>query len=628
MRRLWTNMGTRYMTFRIGFELKKRAGLLHGKYPTDPTPETFITLSEWKKLPARFFFDGKESLTFKKSPDAELRKKYERIRTGEFPYFNAEYKNIGRDYDWLTNPDTDFRYERDTHWLRVNDFSAEAGDIKFVWEKSRFSYLHTLIRYDYHFGEDLAETVFADIDSWIDANGINCGPNYKCSQEISLRMLNWLFALYYYKNSPALTEERFQRIMHICRWQLHHVRQNINFSRIAVRNNHAITETMMLYLGGIFFPFFPQAKIWSKEGLRWLEEEVAYQIYPDGTFLQFSHNYHRVLVQLLTWSLYLSKLNGRNLSPVFRERAVKSLQYLYQCQTAENGQLPNYGANDGALFFPLNDCAYRDYRPQLNALAYYFTGKDLYPSGRHTEDRRWYTAGNEHIFSVENPPAFDRQPVAEFTDGGYYIARDEETLTFIRCGNHKDRPSHADNLHLDIWHRGKNILRDAGTYKYNTSPEDLSYFTGTKGHNTVMLGDYDQMKKGSRFIWYNWTQAENAQIGEMPAGTFFVGKIRAFAYLQKGIIHKRSVLKVKGKAKWLITDEVSHNTGLPLRQIWNLHPDFANDFEITAKTEAGEPLKEETVKHWYSSEYGVKEESEAVIFTTDEKTILTTITLK
>ena len=29
------------------------------------------------------------------------------------------------------------------------------------------------------------------------------------------------------------------------------------------------------------------------------------------------------------------------------------------------------------------------------------------------------------------------------------------------------RPSQADALHLDLWHRGVNLLRDAGTFSYN-----------------------------------------------------------------------------------------------------------------------------------------------------------------
>ncbi len=45
-----------------------------------------------------------------------------------------------------------------------------------------------------------------------------------------------------------------------------------------------------------------------------------------------------------------------------------------------NGWLPNYGANDGALFFRLNECHYRDYRPQLQALAV-LLDMDAVPAG-------------------------------------------------------------------------------------------------------------------------------------------------------------------------------------------------------------------------------------------------------
>lgn len=616
-------MGWRYVSFRGWFEISKRAGFLKSRFPVEPKFKIYVSLEEWKKLPIRFFFDSREALFFPKNPSPILKEKIERLRAGEFQFFNADYKKLGTDYDWIKNPDSGHVYDIKKHWLDINDFSEAAGDIKFVWEKSRFSYLCTIIRYDYHFDEDCSEWVFSEIENWIDRNPINQGPNYKCSQEISLRLLNWIFALYYYKNSSALTEERFAKIMHVAYWQLHHVRQNIHFSRIAVRNNHAITETMMLYLGGIFFPFFPNSKNWSAEGLNWLEEEVAYQVYEDGTFLQFSHNYHRVLVQLLTFSLFMSELNSRKLSKTFHTRAEKTLDYLYQCQIEENGHLSNYGANDGALFFPLNDCEYRDYRPQLNALAYFFNRKDLYEKGKWTEDRFWFAN------SIDSKPYraknFSRKAIKTFPKGGYFVARDEDTLTFIRCGNHKDRPSHADNLHLDIWYKGKNYLRDSGTYKYNTDPETLNFFIGTKGHNTVMLGDQNQMKKGARFIWFHWTQADSGSLKETPEETIFEGSINAFRQIDGDITHKRIVRKTRGKAEWKILDTINRKTDLPLRQIWNLHPDFFNVFEIDAIDENSNLIEKTRVDHFYSSEYGVKEISPAIIFETKGNTIRTTI---
>ena len=88
-----------------------------------------------------------------------------------------------------------------------------------------------------------------------------------------------------------------------------HVYHNINFSRIAVRNNHAITETSMLFICGTLFPFLPNASKWKIQGKRWFEKEIIYQIYEDGTFLQFSHNYNRVVIQLLTIALIFAEIN-------------------------------------------------------------------------------------------------------------------------------------------------------------------------------------------------------------------------------------------------------------------------------------------------------------------------------
>jgi hypothetical protein len=136
---------------------------------------------------------------------------------------------VGRDYDWLTNPATGHRYVLD-HWTEIPDLSAKAGDIKYVWEKSRFSYLLTLIRYDHHYGEALGEVVFSEIESWLEANPLNLGPNYICSQETSLRLLNWTFALYYYKDDAALTQVRWKRIMQSIYGQLKHVRAPRRFA--------------------------------------------------------------------------------------------------------------------------------------------------------------------------------------------------------------------------------------------------------------------------------------------------------------------------------------------------------------------------------------------------------------
>ncbi|MEO6838216.1 MAG: alginate lyase family protein [Ginsengibacter sp.] len=618
---LLRNMGWRYTSFRVKHEFLRKTGLLKRKFPTEPKFKEYLSLEEWKNKKENFFFKSKESLSIKKNPTQVIKERFLKLKDGKFIFFNSTELDIGKDYDWVTNPDTGFKYDMHKHWTQISDFSKEPGDIKYVWEKSRFSYLYDIIRYDYHFNQDGAEFVFSEILSWIDANPINCGPNYQCSQEISLRVLNWTFALNYYRDSAFLTNEVFDKIQFAIFWQTDHVYKNIDFSRIAVRNNHAITETLTLYLIGLLYPQFPDSAKWKQKGKAWFEEEIAYQIYEDGTFLQFSMNYHRVVIQLLTWAIVLSQKNRESFSPVVYERAQKSIEFLRTCMVDENGYLPNYGANDGALFFKLNDANYRDYRPSLDALAKALKIELLIL--KDNEDASWYDLNNEST-NCWAPSA----GIHSFSSGGYYVFRETDTLTFIRCGNHKDRPSQADNLHLDVWYKGHNILLDAGSYKYNTEEKILKYFMGTTSHNTVMLDDYDQMEKGARFIWYNWTRCKNVFCEETEGTYNFKGSVYAFEHVSKGIVHQREVIKIKGKPKWIIKDSIINKPSqISMKQLWHLP---LQHFPIRWKSvnENNEEINQDVTQGFVSELYGKKDLSEMIIFQTLDDKIITEFEIK
>jgi hypothetical protein len=148
---LVSNMGWRYVSFRARYEVLKQTGLLKSKFPSAPAFKQYITLEEWKQQPARFFFTDREALTIPRDPKPELRETVNNIKAGKILLFNSLLTDLGKDYDWVTNPDSGHRYDVNKHWTEIADYSKEAGDIKFVWEKSRFSYLYDIIRYDYHF---------------------------------------------------------------------------------------------------------------------------------------------------------------------------------------------------------------------------------------------------------------------------------------------------------------------------------------------------------------------------------------------------------------------------------------------------------------------------------------------
>lgn len=616
---LLQNMGMRYITYRIRHELEKRSGILKKRFPVNPPAQNFITLEEWRKDTPAFFFQGKKDLKFPQNPNPGLEKTVSDMENGSFLFFSKVPYELGENDGWLTNPDTGFRYDIRKHWSEIPDLSAEAGDIKYVWEKARFTFLYDLIRYDYHFKKDCSERVLGEIESFINHNPINQGPNYKCSQEISLRTLNWVFALYYYKDSENLTQARFQKIVNHIYWQLHHVYHNINFSRIAVRNNHALTETLMLYLSGLLFPFLPDVDKWSAKGKKWFEEEVAYQIKPDGTFLQFSMNYHRVVIQLLTWAFRLTALNGKSLHPVVEERAKKSLLFLETCMDETSGKLPNYGPNDGALFFRLTNDDYRVYRSQLNDLKAALG----MPVDTVSEGQFWYGCDNPN---TEKPSSADLMKT--FRDGGYYVLKEsqQKVLTFIRCGDYKKhRPFQNDNLHLDIWVNGVNYLRDAGSYKYNTSPDLYNYFNGCEGHNTLSIDGKNQMQKGPRFIWFHWVKNAEGKWVENENDYTFEGWIEAFRQIKKDIVHRRKVRKIKNQLEWSVTDGVENAGKLAKTVYWHINPEVEGKVLIKATGADGKTIEGIKEEVWYSGYYGLKEASVRWSFTTTSDKIHTVI---
>lgn len=626
-------MGLRYTMFRLAHELKKRTGLFKANFPTRVDSIHFPGINDWRKNARPFFNWQRESQPqLSRISLVHLKNKIGKLKNGEICYFSGDYHKVPLN-DWHLNPSTGFTYLRDKHWTEISDFNPEQGDIKYVWEKARFSWIYDIIRYDQHTNSDSSRFVFDSIDSFIAQNPMNQGPNYVCSQEISLRVLNWFFVLYYYKDSNVLDDKFFAKILNSIYWQMDHVYKNIHFSRIAVRNNHAITETLALYLTGLLFPFIKDAKKWQTKGKHWFEQEIEYQVYEDGTYLQFSMNYHRVVVQLMTWAIVLSEQNGEQLSADVYDGAKKCLKFLRACQDEKSGHLPNYGANDGALFFPLSDAEYRDYRPQLDALQAALKIPFEKPISQNSlEELSWHSLtptyskaeSHKHINESTDKPVI----IKSFNIGGYYTIRDQHSFTFIRCGSHKDRPSQADNLHLDIWINGENVFRDAGTYKYNATPENIKLFFGTRSHNTLMIGDYDQMLKGPRFVWFNWTQSLSSKLNEDENSTVFDGKVAAFQHVNKKITHQRTVTKDKNQLQWEITDTVLPNVALPLRQFWHPHPDWVERIGINALDQDGKALDLHVSQSWYSSCYGEKDEVPEWYFETQGSSIRTQITIK
>ena len=126
------------------------------------------------------------------------------------------------------------------------------------------------------------------------------------------------------------------------------------------------------------------------------------------------------------------------------------------------------------------------------------------PSGPWDEPLHWLGLVGDGIpAQVEQP--LPVPPITLFENGGYAVLRSAtSSWALFRLPNYRFRPAHADPLHFDLWHQGVNLLRDGGSYAYNASAADLSFFPGIASHNTVQFDGAEPMPRLGRFLWGDW----------------------------------------------------------------------------------------------------------------------------
>ena len=168
----------------------------------------------------------------------------------------------------------------------------------------------------------------------------------------------------------------------------------------------------------------------------------------------------------------------------------------------DNGDVPNYGSNDGALILPLTIADYRDFSAPMNTLYTYLKGKKLFKDKKYDEELIWLGKDEATNYEFEGI----KRESKEFNNIGIYTLRNNDLFTMLVASNYKKRPAHMDGLHLDLWYKNENIFCDIGSYSY-AEPEG-KLFRQTGSHNTIKIDNLEQMNNMSNFFLYGWNKTK------------------------------------------------------------------------------------------------------------------------
>ena len=480
-------------------------------------------------------------------------------------FFSHERVEVGMPPRWHVDSFSGHEFPSDRHWSQIADFAA--GDIKLAWELSRFGFVFALVRANWRTGDDRhAELFWRLVESWRAANPPEQGVNWKCGQEVSLRVMAWCFGLYGFAASPATTPERVARLAQMIAVSGRRIEANLSYA-LNQQNNHGISEAMGLWTIGSLFPEFADAARWSRLGRGLLESQAKELVYDDGAFSQHSLNYHRVMLHDYVWSMRLGDVQGQPFSDQLRQRIAKAGEFVYQLQDESSGRVPCYGQDDGALILPLNDCCYRDHRPVIQASHFLTTGRRRLKPGPWDEDLLWLFGPAALSASTDSAVRSNLNAPT----GGYFTLRSRHGFAFTRAATFRHRPAQADMLHVDLWWRGQNIAVDPGTYSYNTPAPWDNPFARTAYHNTVTVDGLDQMERAGRFLWLPWIRGESLgrSVSESGQLACWQGTHDGYRRLRDPVSYRRSVVRL-GDEHWLVVDALSAREAHDFRLHWLL----------------------------------------------------------
>ncbi|WP_303285674.1 alginate lyase family protein [Marinobacter sp. SS8-8] len=487
----------------------------------------------------------------------------------------------------------------DYPWYLIPDFDHDLGDIKGVWELSRWDWVLGFAR-EYCEGKAEGLTKLEIwLDDWVTANPPYFGPNWKCGQEASIRVMHLAMAAIMLGNVNK-PEASLLKLVEV---HMQRIAPTINYA-IAQDNNHGTSEAAALFIGGAWLAIhgIVEGERWQRQGRKWLENRARRLIEEDGSFSQYSVNYHRVVLD--TFSMVEVWRRSQAL-PAFTEhwyvKTAVATEWL-RAMLQPAGDAPNLGANDGARLLPLAATDYRDYRPSVQLASALFCQQRAIQG--HGE---WNVPLG--LLGVEVPktqaPAIGS---ALFDHGGYAILRNRVCFALLRYPRFRFRPGQADALHLDLWLGECNLLRDGGSFGYNTKEPWQRYFPGVESHNTVQFDDRDQMPRLSRFLFGEWLKTTLFE----PLKETADGPTVSAGYCDyKGACHTRKV--TLGKDRLSVEDEVSgfsKSAVLRWRLMpgeWKLKGQTATMGDVSIAVIASVPIVRcKLVEGWESRYYGQK----------------------
>jgi hypothetical protein len=526
------------------------------------------------------------------------------------------------------------------HWSKIAlENVVETGDKKIIWELNRQQYFTTLGRaFWLTKNEKYAEIFVAHLESWFTENPQKSGINWLSSLELAFRSISWIWAFYFFKDSPQFTSQVFLQMLKYLYLHARHLETYL--STYSSPNTHLTGEALGLYFLGTFLSELKEAKRWKNLGYKILLNALDFQIRADGVYCEQSSHYHRYTTDFYANLLILRQLEGAPIEWKHYEKLNQLLEFLLFI-TEPNGETALFGDDDGGRFYFLDEKPITDFRPTLALGAAILGRGDLKFAAKDASAELLWLLGVEGLRKFDELEEFEPKEASKaFKTSGFFAMRDswnaDANFLLIDCGKHgflNCGHAHADALSFVLSSDGKPIFVDSGTYNYISDSEARQIFRLTSAHNCLTVNGESSSIPGGAFSWKSIANARLLEWREDKNFVCFRGMHDGFARF--GVSYERRILLTKHGSVSL-TDLIKSVEVNSYELNFILSPNLEAEIEnnsvtifykknreqalLTIYTEliaekSGEEGVWKNENCWISPRYGAKVKSKKLVFT-------------
>jgi len=470
---------------------------------------------------------------------------------------------------------------------------AAVGDHKFIWELNRHQHLVLLAQaYLLNGKQEYLAEIFAELESWLEQNPFQRGINWASALEVGFRALSWIW-LWHFCGAAMPLSLREPFLTALYRHGLHLFE---NLSVYFSPNTHLLGEAVALHALGSLFPALPGASRWQQRGADVVEQQLTFQVKPDGSHFEQSSYYH---VYALDFFLFYYLIAGR---PARMEAPLTRMADYLHWLLGPARRIAYFGDDDGGRLFHPQGKRDEFGRATLATCGLVLRQQEWVGTREELAEQAVWWLGADCLSRACDSVCVPKGSKL-FSDAGAVFLQSSEWYVQIDAGpfgwggaGH----SHADTLSLVAWYRGAPVLTDPGTFTYLSDPVERDRFRGTPAHNTVNINRQNQAQAAGPFRWNKKPHVELRTLIASEQG----GWLDAVCEYG-GFRHRRRVRLDEGRL--LVLDEI---TGPPgehsVEQVWNLGAGASAVHFVFS-----DPADEVTTE--FSPVYGMKTPSSALI---------------